>query len=118
MVLLETGGYLQVMANDAVDLARLKPWFAKVYDHHKLSNPKQYNYNEDTIRVFLYPCFAFDEAKGFADLTKLLAYQVAGHITEFNPTDDSQNALHLRPNVMGKSKSHLSSFMDILGNAN
>jgi hypothetical protein len=44
------------------------------------------------MREWLLPCYVFDQAEEFALLTKRLAYGVAAHITERNPTDYS----HLR----------------------
>ena len=57
----------------------------------------------DEMRELLYPCKAFDYAggneiipKAFAFFTKSLAYQVAEHITEINPT--AHRHFHLQSN--------------------
>ncbi|KAE8313403.1 hypothetical protein BDV41DRAFT_537082 [Aspergillus transmontanensis] len=44
------------------------------------------------------PCYAFDYARGFQDLTKSLAYEEKGHIMEINPIENVR--LHLPPRII------------------
>lgn len=53
----------------------------------------------DEMRQLHYPCREFDHAKGFAFITKSLAYRMASHITEKNPTKHHHH--HLESNEIG-----------------
>ncbi|RDK41618.1 hypothetical protein M752DRAFT_267116 [Aspergillus phoenicis ATCC 13157] len=46
----------------------------------------------------MYPCFVFDHASAFQEVTKRLVYKSVGHITESNPTDIRQ--MHLPPRII------------------
>lgn len=56
-----------------------KGWFKKWYKTNKS------NFSITDCRELLYPCYHFDEAEGFAAITKRLAYNNVGHITERRP---------------------------------
>jgi hypothetical protein len=62
-------------------------WDSQDQDHMKIDN----------MRELLYPCHEFEHSIGFSFLTKFLAYNVAGHITE-NPTH--HRYLHLGHHVI------------------
>jgi hypothetical protein len=79
------------------DIKRLNTWFEKWFSSTDLEELEI-----EDMCTLLYPCHEFNHAKGFAFLTKSLAYQMAGHITEINPT--SHRHLHLEGNVIGESK--------------
>ena len=79
------------------DINKLKPWFFKWMERKEIKKLDHYE-----MRELLYPCQEFVHAKGFALLTKTLAYKMADHITELNPTRHYGH--HLDPNVIGKLK--------------
>ena len=60
--------------------------------------------NEEQVsceaREMLYPTWRYDHAKGFAALTKDLAYHRYEHLQEENPTDLSN--FHLLPRIIRK----------------
>lgn len=74
----------------------LKIWFISLYEAKRLSTAFVANYFLE--RTLLYPCYAFDYAEGFQQLSQTLAYGSQGHISECNPTD--RHVLHLPPRVM------------------
>ncbi|KAF1848908.1 uncharacterized protein K460DRAFT_279288 [Cucurbitaria berberidis CBS 394.84] len=51
----------------------------------------------DFARQLALPCYVFDHAQGFADVTKWLAYNAEGHITEKRPPGFKWKHLHLAP---------------------
>jgi hypothetical protein len=51
----------------------------------------------DFARSLALPCLMFDHAQGFAAVTKWLAYNTAGHITEKRPKFFKWQHLHLAP---------------------
>ena len=69
----------------SMDLKRLNTWFATWYADQNLK--------ELDARQLLFPCWAFDHARGFLSTTKKLVYESTRHITELNPTTHYQ--LHL-----------------------
>ncbi|CAG8976099.1 hypothetical protein HYALB_00002378 [Hymenoscyphus albidus] len=89
------GGYLQAQHNsDQIDLSKLWPWFDKVLERY---DPEKMDI--DTTRMFLFPCYAFDHAEGFAEITKRLAYEMASHIQEKNPSSYFHG--HLDHHIIG-----------------
>lgn len=48
------------------------------------------------LRYILFLCHELENAQGFATVTRRLAYETKGHITEFNPTPYRQLHLHNR----------------------
>ena len=91
-----------VAAADKYDLGihDLNDWFAEWY----LRNSSTC---WDTCQL-LYPCYRFDHADGFAQATKILAYNSFGHIVEFNPTEHYE--LHLPSRIIRESTIH---FLDL-----
>ncbi|KAK8191559.1 hypothetical protein HDK77DRAFT_476580 [Phyllosticta capitalensis] len=61
--------------------ADLKDWFGSWFDQVEGSE-----LSEQIARELLYPCFAFGNIHAFARVTKYLAYNATGYITEVNPT--------------------------------
>jgi hypothetical protein len=53
--------------------------------------------HKDFAKKLALPCFMFDYAKGFAEVTKWLAYNNAGHITEKRPEGFKWQHMHLCP---------------------
>ena len=51
----------------------------------------------DFARQLALPCYMFDHAKGFAEVTKWLAYNFAGHITEKRPEGFRWKHIRLTP---------------------
>ena len=76
-----------------LDIKQLKDWFENWYHCQ----------NKDSLepRELLYPCYAFDYARGFLLATKTVVYETVGHITEVNPTRHYE--LHLPHRVIRKS---------------
>lgn len=74
--------------------AVLNDWFATWFEKEKAA------LKLDDMRKLLYPCKEFDYAKGFAFLTKSLAYEAAEYIYENNPTVHFRH--HLEHNEIGK----------------
>jgi len=67
-----------------IDISKPKAWFDKWLDVRDIKKIKIVGIDE--MRKLLFPCYVFDHAKGFAFLTKSLAYQLSDHVTEINPT--------------------------------
>lgn len=82
-----------------IDVSKLKVWFDKWLEVRDIKKIKIVD--TDEMRKLLFPCYVFDHAKGFAFLTKSLAYRMSDHVTEINPT--AYRSLHLDGNVIGKS---------------
>lgn len=93
---LEFGGFLQATPEaDDTDFSKLTDWFEKVLDKY---NPE--DMEEEDMRMFMFPCYAFDNAEGFATITRRLAYERASHITERNPS--MYGHLHITHHIIGK----------------
>jgi hypothetical protein len=61
----------------------------------------------DFARQLALPCYMFDYAHGFAQVTKWMAYNIAGHITEKRPPGFKWKHMHLcPPNFVGMSLAH------------
>jgi len=100
---IQYAGFLQGASSTQADLTKLRTWFAgllELKDINKLSHKE--------LRMLLYPCYVFDHAKGFAKMTKRLAYEVSDHITEENPT--GHRRLHVDGNVIGSNRLPLLAF--------
>lgn len=65
-------------------------WFNTWIDSHEKLFTKQ-----GSITEILFPCYAFDHARGFATGTKWLAYNAVGHVKETRPAGFTQHT-HLR----------------------
>lgn len=80
------------------EITKLKDWFAKWYQKQPIEHwlRKQ----APNPRSLLYPCWVFDHPLGFIRVTKFLAYNCTGHITEHNPTKFYNP--HLLPRVIRK----------------
>ncbi|KAF2133803.1 hypothetical protein P153DRAFT_274428, partial [Dothidotthia symphoricarpi CBS 119687] len=53
--------------------------------------------DDDLARQVALPCYMFDHASGFAEVTKWLAYNFAGHITEKRPKGFKWHHMRLAP---------------------
>ncbi|GKZ26919.1 hypothetical protein AbraIFM66951_005147 [Aspergillus brasiliensis] len=80
-----------------VDQKRLSAWFKNWWKHESQKPVNKIRYARFASEV-MYPCFVFDYAPGFQEVTKRLVYESIGHITENNPTDIRQ--MHLPPRVI------------------
>ncbi|OJJ66348.1 hypothetical protein ASPBRDRAFT_665892 [Aspergillus brasiliensis CBS 101740] len=80
-----------------VDQKRLSAWFKNWWKHESQKPVNKIRYAR-FAREVMYPCFVFDYAPGFQEVTKRLVYESIGHITENNPTDIRQ--MHLPPRVI------------------
>ncbi|KUJ21786.1 uncharacterized protein LY89DRAFT_637739 [Mollisia scopiformis] len=85
---------IQFCSYRQIEVLKLKGWFAKW-----LENALKVKLDHDDLKMLLFPCYTFDHAKGFASMTKTLAYNSAEHTTEYNPTD--YRHLHLDGNAIG-----------------
>ncbi|GES57851.1 hypothetical protein ATEIFO6365_0002078600 [Aspergillus terreus] len=82
-------------------LKKMAVWFAKWFEHQraqKTAGDYQTLPECEFERQLLFPCWAFDYAAGFQYLTRHLAYNMGGHITESNPTRLRET--HLPPRVI------------------
>ena len=82
-----------------VNIALLNQWFLTWYENTYL--------DEDELdvaeqRMLLFPCWRFDNAKGFGKATHFLAYNYHRHITEMSPDDLESNDLHLPHRIICK----------------
>ena len=88
------------------DITELEVWFAKWYQKQpiehwlKLSMKNAVGNQAPDPRSLLYPCWRFNFPAGFMRITKFLAYNRIGHITEHNPTKIYH--FHLPPRVIRK----------------
>lgn len=73
-----------------LDITTLKSWFAAWY--------KKQTIKDEEIHKYLFPCWRFDYAPGFARSSKYLVYNSIRYINEYNPTQYSD--LHLPSRVM------------------
>lgn len=81
----------------------MKEWFARWYEQKR-------NIDTTECRELLYPCYTFDHAKGFAAMTKQLAYDFSGHIEEQRPEGvGASQREHRLPNnqIIGECKCRL-----------
>ncbi|TVY87715.1 hypothetical protein LAWI1_G006799 [Lachnellula willkommii] len=92
---IQYGGLVQEVRGSDVDLEELCEWFKK-----RLGRLDLLTITTDEFEMLLYPCYAFNHAQGFATVTKRLAYEISGHITEINTTED--RSIHLDGNVIGR----------------
>lgn len=82
-------------------LEKMAVWFMKWFGHQlekKSAGDYQTLEECEFERQLLFPCWAFDYATGFQYLTRHLAYNMGGHITESNPTRLRET--HLPPRVI------------------
>lgn len=87
--------------------SELEKWFATWYTKFIERNKDLTVYD---CRHLLYPCYHFDHAQAFADITRHLAYNVSGHIEERMPDGvDAAQKEHRIGNirVIGKTKHHI-----------
>jgi hypothetical protein len=78
----------------------LKPFFEKWY----AKNVNPISMDSDLARQIALPCYVFDYALGFTAVTKWLAYEFVGHITEKRPQGFKWKHMHLSPpDFVGKS---------------
>jgi hypothetical protein len=75
-------------------IEKLNAWFSNWFSRKDFTKM-----DIDEMRALLYPCKEFDHAHAFAKLTRHLAYNMADHITEENPTRHRDH--HLDGNVIG-----------------
>ena len=70
----------------------LAGWFKKWYKRNRarLFSHCNNHHDEDNdncqLRSMLFPCYAFDHAEGFSEVTKHLVYNSCGRVSEYNPT--------------------------------
>lgn len=76
---------------------RLRKFFGECY---KKQGYRPATLNVNLCRQLMYPSFIFDEAHAFHLVTRYLAYNGVGHITEINPTGLYQ--LHLPNRIISK----------------
>ncbi|GLA02321.1 hypothetical protein AnigIFM60653_001724 [Aspergillus niger] len=80
-----------------IDQKRLSSWFKNWWRHETQKQINTFHYMR-FAREAMYPCFVFDHASAFQEVTKRLVYKSVGHITESNPTDIRQ--MHLPPRII------------------
>jgi hypothetical protein len=78
-----------------IDTEKLEDWFGTWWEKRDKKALKI-----DHMRMLLTPAKIFDHAHAFAFLTRYLAYNMADHITEWNPTE--YRSIHLTHHVIGK----------------
>ncbi|KAL9595897.1 MAG: hypothetical protein Q9219_006165 [cf. Caloplaca sp. 3 TL-2023] len=76
-----------------LDVRVLYSWFQTWYAQWKSKNPDS-QISVSTLKEMLFPTWRLDHARGFAFVTKKLAYENVGHITEASPEGDHLH-LHL-----------------------
>jgi hypothetical protein len=86
---------LEVCRKYFLKVEMLNGWFALWWRDQNVSQMKV-----EEMKELLYPCHEFEHVKGFAYLTKRLAYEARGHIMETNPTHHRH--LHLRHPIIRK----------------
>ena len=85
-----------------LDVNLLKQWFIRWYAHHDKLNKADLDFDGIlTARQWLYPCWIFDYAQGFAEVTKKLVYDTTKHISQHNPTNKKDHEVPVR--VISKS---------------
>ncbi|RHZ68423.1 hypothetical protein CDV55_104637 [Aspergillus turcosus] len=95
-----------IMAGDkyGFDLQELKSWFVAWYKWMRTENGEK-KFLEDFGPQLLFPCYAFNYAVGFQDLTRFITYNESRHIIEINPTHHRQ--MHLRPLIIRRLRTVL-----------
>ncbi|KAE8322695.1 hypothetical protein BDV39DRAFT_196502 [Aspergillus sergii] len=85
-----------ILASDKYQFDRydLLEWFIRWYRNATTAGI----HRDNLANKLMLPCYAFDYARGFQDLTKSLAYEEKGHIMEINPIDNVR--LHLPPRII------------------
>jgi hypothetical protein len=78
-----------------IETEKLEDWFTTWWEK---KDKKKLEIDE--MRMLLTPAYTFDHAHAFAFLTRYLAYNMANHITEYNPS--GYWSIHLNNNVIGK----------------
>jgi hypothetical protein len=81
--------------NRQIDTEKLEDWFSTWWEKRDKKNLEI-----DQMRMLLTPAYTFDHAHAFAFLTRYIAYNMADHITEYNPS--GYWSIHLNNNVIGK----------------
>jgi hypothetical protein len=71
-----------------------KQWYESTVDFADEEDP---NDACDSARQLALPCWIFDHAEGFAEVTKWLAYHSHGHIKEKRPDGFKFEHMHLAP---------------------
>ncbi|KAH7035909.1 uncharacterized protein B0I36DRAFT_382523 [Microdochium trichocladiopsis] len=77
-----------------------RSWFTEWYKRNesRLFSPGS-RYDINNLRMLLLPGYVFDESTAFLQVTKTLAYNFDGHITEARPTDVRRD-LHVPANFI------------------
>ncbi|BAE61187.1 unnamed protein product [Aspergillus oryzae RIB40] len=77
-----------ILASDKYQFNRndLLQWFIRWYRNATAAGI----HRDNLAKKLMLPCYAFDYAHGFQDLTKRLAYEEKGHIMEINPIDNER----------------------------
>ena len=57
------------------------PWFGNWYMRYNAEKPKH-----SDNRLLLYPCWRFNRAQAFLDVTRQLVYGFEGYVMDKNPT--------------------------------
>ncbi|KAE8346303.1 hypothetical protein BDV24DRAFT_158547 [Aspergillus arachidicola] len=85
-----------ILASDKYHFDRydLLEWFIRWYHNATAAGI----HRDNLANKLILPCYAFDYARGFQDLTKSLAYEEKGLIMEINPIDNVR--LHLPPRII------------------
>ncbi|KAF7162844.1 hypothetical protein CNMCM5623_007966 [Aspergillus felis] len=93
-----------IMAGDkyGFDLRELQEWFVAWYKEMRNASGKK-TFFEEFAPQLLFPCYAFNYAEGFQELTRFMTYNEPRHIMEFNPTHHLQ--MHLRPRIIHQDRS-------------
>jgi hypothetical protein len=73
----------------------LRGFFKRWYE--KNVHMDDMEFEVDDARALALPCYMFDYAEGFADITKYLAYHSRGHITEKRPEGFKWKHMHFEP---------------------
>lgn len=73
-----------------------RKWFAMWLNRYE--SERSY----DQACMLLYPCHEFDDAAGFAALTKRVCYEASEYIMELHAPGARNNRLHLRSNIIRK----------------
>ncbi|TVY41386.1 hypothetical protein LSUB1_G003251 [Lachnellula subtilissima] len=86
---------LQASRRFDFQLEKLNNWFAEWIVRKGGDDCSRFKTSE--LAQIFYPCQEFDEPKNFAQVTRRLAYEVAGHISDDNPT---RYDLRLHPRIL------------------
>lgn len=81
--------------------AKAKAWFDDWYTAQFGREDRRFGFLE--FQALVFPCHAFDNARGFTFATKQLVYRANGHITERRPDGFEHDHLHLSSNIIRKS---------------